>query len=75
MQGVVRTFDPQTSEGIVVRDTDRVEYPLAPNALEGSLFVTLRQGQRVVFELDDADRATAIRTGAERDLGLPNARV
>jgi cold shock CspA family protein len=71
MQGVIRTFDPQTGEGLVVRDTDRQELVLAPNALEGSLFRELRQGQRVVFDLDGEGRAFRVRTGAEPDMGLP----
>ena len=75
MQGVVRTFDPQSSEGSVVRDTDREEYTLAAGALEGSLFRMLRQGQRVVFELDGEGRATHIRIGSEPDMGLPTAQV
>ena len=33
------------------------EYELAPNALEGSIFRMLRQGQRVIFELDDLGMA------------------
>ena len=52
MQGTVKMFDPATREGIVVRDTDREELQLASNALQGSIFRMLRQGQRVVFELD-----------------------
>ena len=75
MQGVVRTFDPQTGEGVVVRDTDREELVLAANALQGSLFRMLRQGQRVVFELDGEGRATHIRIGSEPDMGLPTAQV
>ena len=59
MQGVIRTFDPQTGEGVVVRDTDRAELVLAANALDGSLFRMLRQGQRVNFELDADGRASA----------------
>jgi cold shock CspA family protein len=75
MQGVVRFYDPQTGEGVVVRDTDRAELVLAPRALEGSLFRMLRQGQRVNFDLDDAGRATHIRIGSEPDMGLPYAKV
>ena len=71
MQGVVRIYDPQTGEGIVVRDTDRAELMLAADALEGSLFRLLRQGQRVNFDLDDAGRATKVRIGSEPDMGLP----
>ena len=75
MQGVVRIFDPQTGEGIVVRDTDRAEFVLAANALEGSLFTMLRQGQRVNFDLDGSGLATALRLGSEPDMGIGNARV
>ena len=75
MQGVVRTFDPQTGEGIVVCDTDRSEYVLAADALEGSLFRMLRQGQRINFDLDGEGRATRVRIGSEPDMGLPTAEV
>ena len=75
MQGVIRSFDPQTGEGIVVRDTDRSELVLAAGALDGSLFRMLRQGQRVNFELDADGRASRIRIGAEADMGLPTAQV
>ena len=76
MQGVVRIYDPQTGEGIVVTDTDdRAELVLAPDALEGSLFRMLRQGQRVNFGLDGDGRATQIRIGSETDMGLPSAQI
>jgi cold shock CspA family protein len=75
MQGVVRIYDPQTGEGLVVRDTDRAEFVLAPDALAGSLFRMLRQGQRVNFELDADGRVTRVRIGSEPDLGLPTAEV
>jgi cold shock CspA family protein len=75
VQGVVRTYDPQTGEGIVVRDTDREEYVLAADALAGSLFRMLRQGQRINFELDDAGRATTVRIGSEPDMGILDAQV
>ena len=75
MQGVVRMFDPQTGEGIVVRDTDREEFVLATDALEGSLFQMLRQGQRINFDLDADGRATKVRFGSEVDMGLPSAQI
>lgn len=75
MQGVVRTYDPQTGEGIVVGDTDRAELVLAPEALTGSLFRMLRQGQRVNFDVDSEGRATRVRIGSEIDMGLPTAQV
>jgi CspA family cold shock protein len=67
----VRTFDPATGEGIVLTDTDRSEIVLASDALDRSIFRMLRQGQRVVFELDASGRATHVRCGAEIDMGLP----
>ena len=57
MQGVVKSYDPGTGTGTVVRDTDLSEYDLASDALVGSVFRMLRQGQRVVFDTDDAGRA------------------
>jgi cold shock CspA family protein len=75
MQGVVSAYDPRTREGVVIRDTDQERFTLALDALDGSLFRMLRQGQRVVFELDGDGRATHIRIGAERDMGMPGAQV
>jgi CspA family cold shock protein len=75
MQGVIKVYDPLTREGVVVTDTDRSEFSLAPDALDKSLFRLLRQGQRVVFELDAQGLATAVRTGAEPDMGLPTAQI
>lgn len=75
MQGVIKSYDPSTREGIVVADTDRREYDLSPTALEGSIFRMLRQGQRVVFDLDPDQRATRVRTGSEPDLGMPNVQL
>jgi len=75
MQGVVKTYDPLTREGVVVSDRYRAEYVLAANALEHSVFRLLRQGQRVVFEVDAEQRATAVRTGAEPDMGIPTAQI
>ena len=71
MQGTIKMFDPATREGIVVRDTDREELVLAPDALEGSIFRMVRQGQRVIFELDADSRATHLRLGSEEDMATP----
>jgi CspA family cold shock protein len=70
VQGTILMFDPATREGIVTRDTDREQIVLAADALKGSIFRILRQGQRVVFDLDGDGRATRVRSGAEPDLGL-----
>lgn len=71
MQGVIKSYDPASSDGIIVRDTDMSEYDLAPNSLEGTVFRMLRQGQRVCFELDSMGRATNLNLGSEIDMGTP----
>ena len=71
MQGVIKSYDPGTKEGVLVRDTDRSEYELAPDAIAGSVFRMLRQGQRVVFVVGDDGRATRLRLGSEVDMGTP----
>ena len=73
MQGVVKSYDPASGDGIVVRDTDLAEIDLAREALDGSIFRMLRQGQRVVFDLDDHGRATRLRLGSEADMETPDA--
>ena len=75
MQGVIRMYDPQTGDGIILTDTDRAEIVLRRTALDDSLFRMLRQGQRVNFEVDDEGRAINVRIGAEVDMGLPTAQV
>ena len=71
MQGVIKAYDPTTGDGLVMADTDLNDYELAADALAGSMFRMLRQGQRVIFDLDDDGRATALRLGSEIDMGTP----
>jgi hypothetical protein len=71
VQGVIKAYDPVTKQGSVIRDTDLSEYDLSADALEGSVFRMIRQGQRVVFDLDDAGRATRLSLGSEVDMGTP----
>jgi cold shock CspA family protein len=72
VQGVIKAYDPISGDGVVVRDTpDLSEFDLAPDALVGSVFRMLRQGQRVVFELDAEQRATRLSLGSEVDMGTP----
>ena len=73
MQGVIKAYDPATGDGLVMSDTDLNDYELAANALEGSIFRMLRQGQRVVFELDDVGQATRLRLGSEGDMKTPGS--
>ena len=53
MQGTVKSYDPATKDGVLMSDVDFAEYDLSPVALEGSIFRMLRQGQRVIFDLDE----------------------
>jgi hypothetical protein len=71
VQGVIKAYDPATRQGSVIRDTDLSEYDLAADALEGSVFRMIRQGQRVVFRLNDAGLATGLSLGSEVDMGTP----
>jgi cold shock CspA family protein len=71
MQGVIKAYDPDSRLGVLMCDTDMADYDLAADALEGSVFRMLRQGQRVIFDLDDSGRATHLRLGSEIDMGTP----
>ncbi len=71
MQGVVKAYDPVTRTGVVTCDTDLGDYELTASALDGSVFRMLRQGQRVIFDLDETGRATSLRLGSEVDMQTP----
>lgn len=57
--------------GSLLRDTDLAEIELGPNALAGSILRMVRQGQRVVFDLDENGRAVSLRLGSEVDMATP----
>jgi len=71
VQGVIKSYDPGTGDGIIMCDTDLADYDLAPGSLVGSPFRMLRQGQRVIFDLDERGRAMGLRLGSEVDMGTP----
>ncbi|MBN76280.1 MAG: cold-shock protein [Actinobacteria bacterium] len=50
-QGVVKSYDPNSGNGIVVLDSDKSEVYLKAGSLKGSIFRTLRQGQRINFDI------------------------
>ena len=54
-QGVVKSYDPNSGNGIVVLDSDKSEVYLKAGSLKGSIFRTLRQGQRINFEIEEED--------------------
>src|SRR4051794_40859672 len=70
VQGVVKSFDPGSGDGVILCDSDFRDYDLGPGALVGSPFRMLRQGQRVIFDLDEG-LATRLRVGSEVDMGTP----
>ena len=59
-QGVVKTYDPVTGAGVVVRESDKAEVYLRPGSLEGSIFRMLRQGQRILFDGIEDDGMTYV---------------
>ena len=50
-QGVVKSYDPNSGSGIVILDTDKTEVYIQKGSLKDSIFRTLRQGQRINFEI------------------------
>ena len=50
-QWVVKSYDPNSGNGIVVLDSDKSEVYLKAGSLKGSIFRTLRQGQRINFDI------------------------
>ena len=71
MQGVIKSYDPGSGDGVVLCDTDLAEYDLDADALVGTVFRMLRQGQRVIFDLTTDGLATRLRLGSEVDMGTP----
>ena len=54
-QGVVKSYDPNSGSGIVLLDTDKREVYIQPGSLKDSIFRTLRQGQRINFEIENIE--------------------
>jgi len=54
-QGVVKSYDPNSGTGIVLLDTNKTEVYIQPGSLKDSIFRTLRQGQRINFEIENIE--------------------
>jgi cold shock CspA family protein len=68
VQGVVEEYDPATGQGVVISEPDRTPVYLRPGSLQGSIFRTLRRGQRIVFQVAEEDGrpyAEAVRVGSD----------
>ncbi|RZP24945.1 MAG: cold-shock protein [Candidatus Actinomarinales bacterium] len=48
-QGIIKSYDPNTGVGIVLDEETREDLVLNSDSLNGSIFITLRQGQRVNY--------------------------
>ena len=59
-QGVVKSYYPNSGNGIVVLDIDKTEVYLKAGSLNGSIFRTLRQGQRINFDIVEEDNLKII---------------
>ena len=70
LQGVVRSYDPVSGSGVLVCDADLRDYEFTAEALRTSVFRNLRQGQRIVFDVE-GDLAVRLRLGSEVDMGTP----
>ena len=54
-KGIVKSYDPNSGSGIVLLDTDKTEVYIQPGSLKDSIFITLRQGQRINFEIENVE--------------------
>ena len=68
-QGVVKSYDPNTGNGIILLDTDKSEVFIIPGSLKGSIFRTLRQGQRINFEIEAQDDVNVVQNIQETLVG------
>jgi len=59
-QGVVKSYDPNSGNGIVVIDSDKTEVYIKAGSLKGSIFRTLRQGQRINFDINEEENLKVI---------------
>ena len=59
-QGTIKDYDDQTKAGSLLMD-DRSEVVIDATSIEGSNILTLRLGQRVRFDLDDASGSPVAR--------------
>ena len=60
-QGIVKSYDPNSGSGIVLLDTDKTEVYIQPGSLKDSIFITLRQGQRINFEIENVEENQVIK--------------
>lgn len=74
MQGIIKEFNSSDGSGTILND-QAVEINFVENSYKDSIFSWFRTGQRVIFETDENNVATNMRTGGEIDTSLINAKV
>jgi len=68
-QGIIKSYDPNTGIGIVLDEETREDLVLDAQSLNESIFITLRQGQRINYtkiESDDQVKITKIKIGQDK---------
>tara|TARA_B110000014_G_C20030965_1_gene535371 strand:+ start:676 stop:891 length:216 start_codon:yes stop_codon:yes gene_type:complete len=68
-QGIIKSYDPNTGVGIVLDEETREDLVLNSDSLNGSIFITLRQGQRVNYtkiESEGEVKITKIKIGQDK---------
>jgi cold shock CspA family protein len=57
-QATVKSYDAANRSAVLVADDGVTEYEVDAEAMEAGMFRFLRPGQRVTFDLTDADQPT-----------------
>jgi hypothetical protein len=71
VQGVIKSYDPSTGDGVVVRDTDLSEYDLAPTHWRARSSGCCARGNVSCSTSTTTGRASRLRLGSEADMGTP----
>ena len=67
-QGIVKSYDPNTGIGFVIDEETKEDLVIDKKILNKSIFITLRQGQRINYtkkQTDDKISITDIKIGQD----------
>tara|TARA_Y100001970_G_scaffold57219_1_gene72481 strand:+ start:2529 stop:2744 length:216 start_codon:yes stop_codon:yes gene_type:complete len=59
-QGIVKSYDPNTGIGIVIDEETKEDLVIDKKILNKSIFITLRQGQRINYTKKQVDDKISI---------------
>ena len=68
-QGIIKSYDPNTGLGIVLDEETREDLVLDSESLKESIFITLRQGQRINYTKTESDgeiKITKVKIGQDK---------